>query len=208
MQPDNEIDETPRTPKRIRPSTGRGVTLKPLSERNDQFRIRNGEIMLWVIQFLEERKRFPQYEEAAQHFNLSRRWISEHFKYIESYTTYSEQLKQLTPMVLQSFGQRVIKSGRAADVIAWMKLVEGWIDPNVIAAAAIPPAPTDATPIGELTAVDDELRDLETEFWLTLRRRAQESAGSDAVPGEGPLPADGTPYPPEPHGEGSDRGET
>lgn len=207
MKQDTTEDEqqTPEKPKRA--GTGRGPTLKPLSERKESFQTKNAMIMLHVTKHLEDHKRFPPYSEIAVAFEITTRSVVEHMKYFQGYTAFSEQLKTLTPMILQQFGVRTISKGRSQDVIAWMKLVEGWIDPNVLAAAAIPPAPTDATPIGELTAKDDELRHLETEYWLTLRRRAQESAGSDALLGEEQLQTDGAPYLSESSDQGGDSGE-
>lgn len=155
--------------------------LLPLEQRRPQFRELNGRIMLYVTTFLMQNKRLPQREEVAKEFDMSARWVVEHMKYLTDYINYKEQLATLTPMILQSFGVRTIAKGRSQDVVTWLKIMHGWIDPAVAALAPLPPLAQD-TPIGQLTAEDDELRKLETEYWQALYSRSQKSTGDTEAP--------------------------
>lgn len=182
--------------------------LPPLSSRNHTFQDLNGRISLWVIKQVEQNERFPTNTEIAKEFEISVRWVAEHMRYYRHHATYFDQLKLLTPSILRAYAIRIAKNGKASDVRLWMELVEGWVNPAALAGIAPSSPGTDDIPIGQLTAENDELRHLENEYWLALRRHTQKPPGNDEVSGGVEVHRTGTSYPDEPGGDGGDGGET
>lgn len=204
MNAEDKPPDSSESPKKARARKNRTKELVPITDRKAAFQALNGMIMLWLMEYLQKNKRFPSNEEVAKEFKISTRWVQEHLRYLRQYAMYSDQLKTLTPIILQAFGMRLMRTGKAQDVMAWMKLVEGWMDPAALAMAARAPVANEEVPIGQLTAEDDELRNLETEYWETLRRRSAQSASNTASHRGLELQAHASPHLPEPHGEGGD----
>lgn len=137
---------------------------------------------MWVVKYLMEHKRLPTATAVGREFGMTAKWAKTHLQYLSNYTEHLDDLRTLTPTILSSFGARVVAKGRAADVLTWLKIMHGFIDPALVPPGT--PNTHDDVNIGKLTTEDEQLRDLEAEYWERLARRAQESPG-DTSPHSG-----------------------